>query len=111
MRDDGLTGRAAGVPHKGARGGEGGHPAGAAAPDLRGEADVSFVPLLPRAVLRGYAVHPRMAQRKLWRQMGREGDAKTEADAWSRADDKTAAEYGLEGGATLHLVLALRGGC
>lgn len=27
-----------------------------------------------------------------------------------RADDKTAAEYGLEGGATLHLVLALRGG-
>jgi len=29
----------------------------------------------------------------------------------SRADDKTAAEYNLEGGATLHLVLALRGGC
>jgi hypothetical protein len=27
-----------------------------------------------------------------------------------RADDKTAAEYSLEGGATLHLVLALRGG-
>jgi ubiquitin-like protein Nedd8 len=27
-----------------------------------------------------------------------------------RADDKTAAEYNLEGGATLHLVLALRGG-
>lgn len=27
-----------------------------------------------------------------------------------RADDKTAAEYGLEGGNTLHLVLALRGG-
>ncbi|EMF12986.1 ubiquitin-domain-containing protein [Sphaerulina musiva SO2202] len=26
-------------------------------------------------------------------------------------DDKTAEEYGLEGGATLHLVLALRGGC
>nr|OQO19629.1 Ubiquitin-like protein 1 [Rachicladosporium sp. CCFEE 5018] len=26
------------------------------------------------------------------------------------ADDKTAAEYQLEGGATLHLVLALRGG-
>ncbi|KAF2773616.1 putative NEDD8-like protein [Teratosphaeria nubilosa] len=26
------------------------------------------------------------------------------------ADDKTAAEYNLEGGATLHLVLALRGG-
>ncbi|GAB1734618.1 hypothetical protein KC343_g8375 [Hortaea werneckii] len=25
-------------------------------------------------------------------------------------DDKTAAEYSLEGGATLHLVLALRGG-
>lgn len=28
-----------------------------------------------------------------------------------RNDDKTAEEYGLEGGATLHLVLALRGGC
>ena len=28
----------------------------------------------------------------------------------SRADDKTAEEYALEGGATLHLVLALRGG-
>ncbi len=27
-----------------------------------------------------------------------------------RADDKTAEEYNLEGGATLHLVLALRGG-
>jgi ubiquitin-like protein Nedd8 len=27
-----------------------------------------------------------------------------------RNDDKTAAEYNLEGGATLHLVLALRGG-
>jgi len=27
-----------------------------------------------------------------------------------RADDKTAADYNLEGGATLHLVLALRGG-
>jgi len=27
-----------------------------------------------------------------------------------RADDKTASEYSLEGGATLHLVLALRGG-
>jgi len=28
-----------------------------------------------------------------------------------RADDKMASEYNLEGGATLHLVLALRGGC
>lgn len=28
----------------------------------------------------------------------------------TRADDKTAADYNLEGGATLHLVLALRGG-
>ncbi|KAL2832895.1 ubiquitin-related domain-containing protein [Aspergillus cavernicola] len=27
------------------------------------------------------------------------------------ADDKTAQDYSLEGGATLHLVLALRGGC
>jgi hypothetical protein len=28
----------------------------------------------------------------------------------NRIDDKTASEYNLEGGATLHLVLALRGG-
>ena len=28
-----------------------------------------------------------------------------------RVDEKTAADYALEGGATLHLVLALRGGC
>jgi hypothetical protein len=28
-----------------------------------------------------------------------------------RADEKTATDYNLEGGATLHLVLALRGGC
>ena len=28
----------------------------------------------------------------------------------NRADDKMASEYGLEGGVTLHLVLALRGG-
>lgn len=30
---------------------------------------------------------------------------------FGRADDKMASEYNLEGGATLHLVLALRGGC
>lgn len=29
----------------------------------------------------------------------------------ARADDKMASEYNLDGGATLHLVLALRGGC
>lgn len=29
----------------------------------------------------------------------------------SRSDEKTASEYNLEGGVTLHLVLALRGGC
>jgi ubiquitin-like protein Nedd8 len=28
----------------------------------------------------------------------------------ARVDDKTADDYSLEGGATLHLVLALRGG-
>ena len=33
------------------------------------------------------------------------------ADTISRADEKTAQDYNLEGGATLHLVLALRGGC
>ena len=38
---------------------------------------------------------------------------RSEADHWPlsiRADDKMASEYNLEGGATLHLVLALRGG-
>jgi hypothetical protein len=29
---------------------------------------------------------------------------------FGRADQKTAEDYGLEGGVTLHLVLALRGG-
>lgn len=38
------------------------------------------------------------------------GKRKTDRDALFRNDDKTAAEYSLEGGATLHLVLALRGG-
>ena len=31
-------------------------------------------------------------------------------DTNPRVDDKTADDYSLEGGATLHLVLALRGG-
>jgi hypothetical protein len=31
-------------------------------------------------------------------------------NVFCRNDEKTAAEYNLEGGATLHLVLALRGG-
>merc|ERR1711915_812336 len=57
--------RLPGEEDQGARGGEGRDSAGAAAVDLRGEAD---------------------------------------------EHDKTAAEYSLEGGATLHLVLALRGG-
>ncbi len=35
---------------------------------------------------------------------------KTFVSSFSRADDKTAEDYNLEGGATLHLVLALRGG-
>lgn len=34
----------------------------------------------------------------------------TNDTTFARTDDKTAEEYGLEGGATLHLVLALRGG-
>jgi hypothetical protein len=34
-----------------------------------------------------------------------------DANAQRRADEKTAEDYQLEGGATLHLVLALRGGC
>lgn len=33
------------------------------------------------------------------------------ADRSIRSDEKTAADYQLEGGNTLHLVLALRGGC
>ena len=39
--------------------------------------------------------------RSLWRYI---------ANEVGRADEKTAAEYNLEGGNTLHLVLALRGG-
>lgn len=38
------------------------------------------------------------------------GEGGTDTSIVSRADDKTAEEYKLEGGATLHLVLALRGG-
>lgn len=42
---------------------------------------------------------------------GRE-DKENKADERAhRSDDKTAEDYQLEGGATLHLVLALRGGC
>lgn len=44
--------------------------------------------------------------------VGRE-KKREKADAYAgtyRADDKMASEYNLEGGATLHLVLALRGG-
>ncbi|OHE90743.1 ubiquitin family protein [Colletotrichum orchidophilum] len=33
-----------------------------------------------------------------------------ELDIENEVDDKSASEYGLEAGATLHLVLALRGG-
>ncbi|KJK61448.1 Nebb8-like ubiquitin protein [Aspergillus parasiticus SU-1] len=38
-------------------------------------------------------------------------DSGTKPAILETADDKTASEYNLEGGATLHLVLALRGGC
>lgn len=42
--------------------------------------------------------------------MGDLGARALTARAVLRADDKMASEYNLEGGATLHLVLALRGG-
>jgi ubiquitin-like protein Nedd8 len=48
--------------------------------------------------------------RETERVAGRHGMG-SEANVLCRADDKTAADYQLEGGATLHLVLALRGGC
>lgn len=41
------------------------------------------------------------------RGLGKKGEV---ADGRDRVDDKTAAEYQLEPGVTLHLVLALRGG-
>lgn len=41
-----------------------------------------------------------------WSRCGKEADEMCSG----RADDKMASEYNLEGGATLHLVLALRGG-
>ena len=37
-------------------------------------------------------------------------DIKANQTYFRRVDDKSAADYNLEGGATLHLVLALRGG-
>lgn len=44
-------------------------------------------------------------------QVGRGMDERTVAESsFVRGDAKTAEELGLEGGATLHLVLALRGG-
>ena len=80
----------AGLTHKRASRGEGGYPTCAAAVDLRRQANVRLSG--PPRVIRSLA---------------READS---ALIRCRADDKTAAEYNLEGGATLHLVLALRGG-
>ena len=78
-----LTSWGTGQPDQGQGGGEGRHPAGAAASDLRRQTNV---------------------RREL-----HEAD-----DKWLtwdyRTDDKTAADYNLAGGDTLHLVLALRGG-
>lgn len=75
-----------GLAHKGASRGERGHPTSTAAFDFRREADVCASPVRPVEI-------------SFTNVLGR-----------VRADDKTAKEYNLEGGATLHLVLALRGG-
>lgn len=96
-----------GLSHKGARRGERGNPTCAAAVDFWGEADVSVVLSLLHTAI-GYK-HGEASLGK-----GKEYDIwwislmRWELD---RADDKMASEYNLEGGATLHLVLALRGGC
>lgn len=157
MTDCGVN--TTGPAHKGARRGEGGHPASTAAPDLRRQADVSMnLPLCLGAIGRtildslisresmrcdgagpqAAARHPRPAEpswRRAVRELARskpesrrEGHARKHESRShsypaetafkttplthlsSRADDKTAEEYALEGGATLHLVLALRGG-
>lgn len=74
-----------GLKDKGARRGEGRHSARTTAPHLRRKADVCYHGLPPAV---SQLLTPPVR----------------------RADDKTAADYQLEGGATLHLVLALRGG-
>jgi hypothetical protein len=91
-----------GLPYKGARRGEGGYPSSSAATYLRRQANVRF-PAISHT------------QRELALQSLVSFDENrprlTCSLLTARADDKTAAEYNLEGGATLHLVLALRGGC
>lgn len=67
--------------------GEGGNTAGSTAPHLRWQADVGPNQLLEYPYSKKF-------------------QHLTEC----RVDDKSASEYGLEAGATLHLVLALRGG-
>lgn len=82
-----------GLADKGARGREGGHSAGTAASHIRWQADVStsFSPA-PISPIRAFLPEDHSI------------------NTGARSDDKTAADYQLEGGATLHLVLALRGG-
>ena len=100
-----------GVTHKGAGRREGGYSACAATADLWGQANVRFYIFLVficiwALVLREWhgvflGLGPRWTVQR---------DSRANRRRQFRADDKTAKEYNLEGGATLHLVLALRGG-
>ena len=86
----------AGLAHQGACGGKGGYTPSAAAVDLWRKADVRLPPFPWHLVQEGRTLET--CAHLLIRSLR------------YRADDRTAAEYKLEGGATLHLVLALRGG-
>jgi hypothetical protein len=82
---------------QGARRRERGHSSRAAAVDLRWETDVRLN-LQPQPRLH---LHDQSKTREA---------GYTDKGDVDRADEKTAADYNLEGGNTLHLVLALRGG-
>ena len=98
---------ALGLEDKGACRGERRHSTCATASHLRRETDVWFFPLSP-SLLFLLRMLPFVA-------LSLGSVSHNESIVWltgasRRADDKSAADYQLEGGATLHLVLALRGG-
>lgn len=104
---------ALGLSYKGTRRRKGGHPSGPATVDLRRKADVRSPNLSPALKRIFFAYGARelpfsLETLYLWSYL----IVKTFLTMVFeyRADDKTASEYNLEGGATLHLVLALRGG-
>ena len=105
-----LSSYQTGLTYKGAGGGEGGYSTSAAAANLWGQANVCLF---------DFCLYPYMSPLlKDWlglfswlgSRWTKNRDSGADQRRQFRADDKTAKEYNLEGGATLHLVLALRGG-